>query len=169
MSLIVCWLCSQYWLCNVLIIETGPEHHDSSCSNKLHIWLDHATTKRRKWLILVRRRNIEAFSGKQYSSVWMWNRIFNMEKCFPDSLQPAVVGNQNHQNVRKFPIIGPVFVTPPPASQRATLDRDSHPADGLGSGSNRYWGEWKQQKEIKTQSTVSSVGHLASKGVLLFE
>ena len=84
------------------------------------------------------QHRIEAFSGKQYSSevlvtVWMWNIIFNTEKCFP-----AVVSNQNHQNVRKFPIIGPVFVTPPPASQRATLDGDSHPVDGLGSGSNRY-------------------------------
>ena len=61
-------LCVPYVDYNVLIIiETSPDHHDSSCYNKLHIWLDpdHATTKlSRKWLILVRRHNIEAFFWK---------------------------------------------------------------------------------------------------------
>ena len=85
-------LCVHNVDCNVLIIETDPEHHDSSCSNKLHIWLDpdHATTKlSRKWLILVRRHNIEAFFGKQYSSevlvtVWICGIEFSKYgKMFP--------------------------------------------------------------------------------------
>ena len=82
-------LCVHNVDCNVLIIETDPEHHDSSCSNKLHIWLDpdHATTKlSRKWLILVRRRNIEVFFWKTIfirsisNSLDMWYRIFKIWK-----------------------------------------------------------------------------------------